>query len=98
MATLSSVTIVKRDKTREDFSLDKIDRVVRASGLTDEQVTIIRTNITSWIASLKRHEVTSVEVRDKVAEELKALDLYAYNLYMWYQKVKDKGGLNTSKS
>jgi transcriptional regulator NrdR family protein len=81
--------IIKRDGRVEDFDTEKIKKVVKAAGLSDVEADELSERISKWAHTLNREEVSSLEVRDKVIEELQELDEFAANLFAWYQKTKD---------
>lgn len=84
-----NISVIKRDGTKEPFQTDKIERVVKAAGLSEEQTAQLVSNLNEWIGGLNVPEVSSLVIRDKVIEELKKLDSYAANMFSWYQKTKD---------
>lgn len=84
------IQVVKRDGRFEDFNPENITKVTKAAGLNDEQAQAMAAEISEWIKSLNKEKVTTLEIRNKVTEELKKVDQSAYNLYVWYEKSKDK--------
>jgi len=83
------IKVLKRDNTTEDFNPDKIKKVVRAAGLGEEQASKLVKNVSNWAIDLKKESITSLEIRDKVLEELERLDKPVADLFRWYQKTKD---------
>lgn len=83
------IKVVKRDGTIEAYDADKIVRVVSAAGLRPVDAAGLSDKITSWLET-KKGQVTSIDIRDKVFEELEKVDKYASGLFAWYQNLKDK--------
>ncbi|MBI2611655.1 hypothetical protein HYW54_02835 [Candidatus Gottesmanbacteria bacterium] len=81
--------IKKRDGTFEEYNQDKIAKVVTAAGLTAEETKKLVENVSLWIQNIKEEEVSSLEIRDKVIEELHKINPFAENFYVWYEKTKD---------
>lgn len=82
--------VIKRDGSKEPFDPEKIDRVVVAAGLTPDQATELVERINVWVKDKNVNEISSLDLRDKVIEELKHTDTYASNMFEWYQKTKEK--------
>jgi len=82
--------VIKRDGTIEPYDAGKIMRVVAAAGLRPVEASELSDKITSWLETKKNGEVTSIDIRDKVFEELEKVDKYASGLFAWYQNLKDK--------
>lgn len=83
------IHVVKKDGTLEVYDESKIVRIVVAAGLTPEEGQTLASNITKWINENSLTKVTTLELRGKVLEGLKAASEYAANLYLWYEKSKD---------
>lgn len=81
--------IVKRDGSIEKFSLINLSKVALAAGLTPEQSKHIVEVITQWAQSLHKEQITSLEVRDKLVEELPKVNEHAAELYKWYEQSKE---------
>lgn len=82
-------TIIKRDGQKERYSPEKISRVAKAAGLSNEKTHQLVKDINEWITSNDKKELTSIELRDHVVMELTKLDTYAANMFIWYQKTKE---------
>ncbi len=82
--------VVKRDGSREPYDPEKIDRVVVAAGVTPDQATELVARMSAWLKNKNVNEISSLELRDKVIEELRNTDSYAANMFEWYQKTKEK--------
>jgi transcriptional regulator NrdR family protein len=82
--------VVKRDGEIENFDKAKIAKVAKAAGLTKEKADALARKVESELKNLNRDRVDSKQIRDFVAYELKRADSYAYGLYVWYEKEKDK--------
>lgn len=85
-----STVVIKRDGSKEPFDAEKIDRVVVAAGVTPDQATEIVARMNTWLTDKHLSEISSLELRDKVIEELRKTDSYAANMFEWYQKTKEK--------
>ena len=86
----NKIKIKKRDGSLEDFDQTKIARVVIAAGLTHEQGQRLAAEITNWAQTNSNSSITSLQIRDKVIEELQKLNPNAADLYTWYEKTKDE--------
>ena len=86
------IKVLKRDGSTEDFDSQKIVRVVIVAGLKPDQAQELLIKINQWVSDLEKETVSSLEIRDKVLQELKKVNDYAANLYEWYEKNKGKNG------
>lgn len=84
------IKVVKRDGSTEDFDLEKIARVTQAAGLRPVEASEVAEILADWVESLGKSQVTAIEIRDKVFQELESRDKYASGLFAWYQSTKDK--------
>ncbi len=84
-----NIQIIKRDGTKEPFDEEKIDRVVVAAGLSPDNATTLVNNLKTWVQAQNKQEFSSLEIRDQVMIEMQKLDVYAANMFSWYQKTKD---------
>ena len=82
--------VVKRDGREEEFDPDKIARVVTSSGLKPQEGLELALSVDRWAKSLNKEQVTTMEIRDRVIEELKKINEYVANLFIWYEQGKDK--------
>lgn len=85
-----SFKVEKRDKSLEEYDSEKIKRVVMAAGLTEEKADELCQKVNTWALGIDKNVVSSIEIKDKVAEEIKKLDDYASKKYNWYEGYKDK--------
>lgn len=92
MGEETKLKVVKRDGSREEFSEKKIAKVAEASGLTEEKARALAQKVAIEIRNLKMKEVASKKVREYVTQELKKADPYAFGLYVWYERTKDRDG------
>ena len=92
-----AIQVIKRDGSLEDFEKDKIERVTKAAGLSQKQAKELALKIEKWAKSSGRKKITTLQIRDEVVPELKKLNKFAYNAFVWYQKTKDHG-LNSGES
>lgn len=83
------VRVIKRDGSKEDFTVDKISRVVEAAGLKKDEVQNVTNNTLAWLQQINTDEISSLQIRDKVIEELKKINEYSANMFSWYEQTKD---------
>lgn len=88
MENQKKITVLKLDGSHEEFQPEKIARVVKAAGLSDEQAKQLSLDVTNWVNTQANGEITTLQIRDKVLEELRKVNSYAANLYEWYEKTK----------
>lgn len=81
--------VIKRDGTKEKFNVINIAKVATASGLTPDQAKQLSQTILSWTEGLGKDEINSLEIRDKMVEELTRINQNAADLYTWYEQSKD---------
>ena len=81
--------VIKRDGVVEKFSIINIGKVAMASGLTPEQAKSLAESMSRWAESLNVEQITSVQIRDKMIEELGAMNQNAKDLYQWYEQSKE---------
>ncbi len=84
-----SIKVIKRDGSKEDFMVDKISRVVEAAGLKNDEVQNVTKNTLDWLQQINAEEISSLQIRDKVIEELKKINGYAADMFVWYEQTKD---------
>lgn len=82
--------VLKRDESIEKFDIEKIRRVVMAAGLNKDQAEQLKKNIDTWLISQKKDIIPSKKIRDEVYKELKKIKSYSANLFLWYEKSKEK--------
>lgn len=85
----NDIKVVKRDGTLEDYDEGKIKTVVNTAGLDSHQSEALAITVTEWVKSLGKPQVSSLEIRDKVLEELKAYSENVSNLFDWYERTKE---------
>ncbi len=85
-----NATVVKRDGSKEIFNRDKVCGVLMAAGLPQDQAEGITNTVESWIQSNNLEEFKSLELRDKILEELTKVNKEVADLYQWYESTKDK--------
>lgn len=81
--------VIKRDGTLEDYTEEKIKKVVTAAGINPDEAKTLAGNITKWLEKNNMLKVTSLQIRDHVIDELKKVNQYAANFFIWYEKTKD---------
>lgn len=81
--------VIKRDGTKEKFSLINIAKVVTAAGVSPEEARLLSERIEIWATQQAATELTSLQIRDKVLEELLSINKNAAELYKWYEQSKD---------
>jgi transcriptional regulator NrdR family protein len=85
-----NLEVVKRDRSKEDYSENKVIRITQAAGLEQNQAQDIASKITKWFQENSQTTVTSIQIRDKLLDELKRVNRYAADLYLWYENTKEK--------
>lgn len=83
-----TVKIIKRDGTKQDFEKEKIKRISVAAGLSQEQGNTVAQNVANFVTGLNQPEINSSQIREKVLDELKKVNQFSANLYLWYEKTK----------
>lgn len=91
-----NLEVIKKDGRLEDFDPDKIARVVTAAGLKPEEGFALALNVDRWAKSQGKTQITTLEIRNKVIEELKKTNEQTANFFMWYEKGKDKNATSSS--
>ena len=84
-----NIKVIKRDGTTEEYSEEKVKRVVKAAGLSDEQVVEFTEEISTWIMTLTDTSLTSLQIRDMILEKLPKINPSAADLYKWYESTKE---------
>lgn len=82
--------VSKRDGSKEKYSEDKISRVAIAAGLLPDQAQRVAAKITKWVKKSQPGEVTTLQIRDRLIEELKKIDKSTAELFIWYEKTKER--------
>lgn len=83
------VKVIKRDGQLEDFDLKKIARVLQVAGLDKEAADLLSNRVSAWVDRNYQDSVSSLEIKDKVLEELKLVNSYIADLFQWYEKTKE---------
>ena len=83
-------TIIKRDNKQEVYVPEKIIKVVKAAGLSQEEAEKLTSNITNWLKERRVPHVTSLEIKDRVIVEIQKINKAAADKFIWYEKTKDK--------
>ncbi len=83
---MTGMKVIKRDGSTEDFKPEKIARVVKAAGLDEQDSENLAQKV---LMAFEGQEVSSLEIRDHVLDELENTDKYAADMYRWYQETKD---------
>lgn len=86
----STINIIKKDGAKQPFDQEKIKRIAVAAGLSDEEGKTVSENVANFVLSQNQPEINSSQIREKVLEELKKVNQFAANLYLWYEKTKDQ--------
>ncbi len=85
-----NIKVLKRDKSIEDYSSEKIMRVVKAAGLTQKEARQLTASITKWLKKQPRPKITSLQIRDRVLIEIQKINVAAAKKFIWFEKYKDK--------
>lgn len=84
------IKVLKRDGSLEDFYPEKIYRVTKAAGLTEEQAKNLSQKLTDWVTSAGKSTISTLDIRLQVVMLLKEISEYSAGLYEWYEKGKEK--------
>lgn len=87
---MDKIEVIKRDGGLEEFQPQKIARVTTAAGLTTEEARVLEDKLKQWVYDSKKNPISTKEIRDKVVEELQKVNKYAADLFVWYEKTKEK--------
>ncbi len=88
--------VIKRDGSEERFDPDKIARVVTSAGLKPQDGFMLALEVEKWINALGKDKINSYEIRQKVVELMRKIDVNATSVYTWYEGQKDEN-LNTGE-
>lgn len=83
-----TIQVIKKDGSLQPFDHLKIRKVVIAAGLTSEEGDLLAKKMKSWVKKLKKEKVSTKEIRNEVVSELKKVNPYAAQLFVWYEKTK----------
>ncbi len=86
---MSTRQVIKRDGSLEPFSPLKIQRVVLAAGLENDQAIELTNRLSIWIESQPPTPISTLAIRDQVQKELASIDPHVANFFSWYQKSKN---------
>ncbi|OGD83283.1 hypothetical protein A2165_03795 [Candidatus Curtissbacteria bacterium RBG_13_40_7] len=84
-----NLQIIKKDGSKENFDINKIVRVVTAAGLHPDQSQNLAQIVFEWFQKQGKSQISALEIRNKVIEELSKVDKFAVDAYTWYEKTKD---------
>ena len=87
-----NLQVIKKDGSKENFDPDKIAQVVAAAGLTPDQSGEVSQRVSKWFQNQRKTQVTTIEIRNKVIEELSQVSQFATDAFTWYEKTKDGEG------
>lgn len=87
---MDEIQVIKRDGSVEDFEVEKIIRVVKAAGLSSADAEELGSHMEKWAIEQNKEEISSLEIRDKVVELMHDYDEMAADLFVWYEKTKDR--------
>ena len=91
------IQVIKKDGSSEDFEKGKIERVITAAGLYQEQAKKLASDIEKWAETSDKNQITTMQIRNQVLRELNNLNQFAANAFLWYEKTKDRD-LNSGES
>lgn len=84
------ITVIKRDGNEETFDPDKIARVVTTAGLKPQDGFMLALEVEKWARLQVEDKIKSMEIRDKVIELMRNIDVNATSVYTWYEEQKDQ--------
>jgi transcriptional regulator NrdR family protein len=82
--------VIKRDGSVEQFENEKIAKVALAAGLLETQAARLCEEVQNYFLKNSQEKVTSLQIRDKVLDCMKEVNMYAANMFEWYEKTKEK--------
>jgi transcriptional regulator NrdR family protein len=82
--------IIKQDKTKEDFDINKITKVAQAAGLSSAEAKKLTQKIERWVFENFNNEIFADLLQSRVFEELEHYNINAANLFKWYEDMKHK--------
>jgi transcriptional regulator NrdR family protein len=84
------VKVIKRDGTSEEFDHQKIIQILTVAGLDAVKAKQVSLKVKEWVEGLEQDSVSSLEIKDRVLEELKGINEYIAQLFDWYEKSKEE--------
>lgn len=84
------IKVTKRDGSEEDFDHLKIIKILTVAGLDATKARLVSLKVKEWVEGLGQEKISSVEIKDKVLEELKNINEYIAQLFDWYEKGKEE--------
>jgi 2-phosphoglycerate kinase len=87
---LNDIKVRKRDNTFEPYHESNIVKVLVAAGMKENDANLVSQKISTWLKSNNTKDVSSLEIRDKVIEELELINTDVADLYKWYESTKNK--------
>jgi len=92
-AELDQIQVMKRDGSLERFDEEKIARICEALGLSPTQERDLLANIEQRVKSeAKEGKIPSTVIRQYVVDELKKIDEYVAEQFIWYYKIASADG------
>jgi len=85
---MNEIFVIKRNGDKQVFDPEKVQRVVIASGISPLDSEEIVENIVSWLESRGKNIVSSMEIGDKLFQELEKVDKNASGVFAWHQTRK----------
>lgn len=82
--------VLKRDGSLEPFTPAKVNRVLMAAGMDTQKANIITQAVSAWVKSSQFSQISSLQIRDRVVEELEKSDPRIANIFVWFEKTKEK--------
>jgi len=82
--------VVKRDGSLQEFDQEKIARVVAAAGLSPDQSQTLAGMVARRVNESGKSQISTLEIRDNVVEELHKVNPSTANLFVWYEGTKDR--------
>lgn len=87
--------VIKRNGQLEDYEPAKIKRVVEAAGIKSSDSEKLVDTVTKRLEALSAEQISTIQIRDIVIEEMQKIDEYAANMFTWYQRGKDERQIKT---
>lgn len=83
------IKVVKRDGSLENFDNKKIIKVLKAAGLAENKSRLVAKKVEVLFKTSAKEQISSLEIKDKILDELKQVNQYIASLFDWYEKSKE---------
>lgn len=84
----NEIAVIKRDGSKEVFEEKHIEAVLTAAGLSADGAMAVAKGVHERIKLLGVKEISSLQVRDIVLDQLRMVNQKVADLYQWYESTK----------